>query len=124
MHYRQGKLTPRAQELRRNATKEENHLWYDFLCSYPVRFRRQFVIDCFIVDFYCAGAKLAIELDGSQHYEDDALAYDRRRTEFLNARGIAVLRFTNTEIKRQFPAVCEMIDNTVKERMGLPHGPF
>lgn len=117
MEYRDGKLTARAQKLRRDATREENHLWYDFLRTYPVQFRRQLAIDCFIVDFYCAGAKLAIELDGSQHYEDDALAYDKRRTEYLNERGIEVIRFTNTEINRQFSAVCEMIDNTVKERM-------
>ena len=59
----------RAQELRKNATKEENHLWYDFLRTYPVQFLRQKPFGPYIVDFYCHKAKLAIELDGSQHYE-------------------------------------------------------
>ena len=62
-------LLPAARELRKNMTREEKHLWYDFLRSYPVKIRKQHVLGKYIADFYCASAKLIIELDGSQHYE-------------------------------------------------------
>ncbi len=74
-------LTDNAKKLRKNMTKEERHLWYDFLRQYPVRFLRQKVIDNYIVDFYCAKAKLVIELDGGQHYEESIQRYDKIRTE-------------------------------------------
>ena len=57
-------------------TKEERHLWYDFLKQMPMNFKRQKVIGSDIVDFYCAAAKLAIELDGSQHYDDEGKTKD------------------------------------------------
>lgn len=110
------KLTPLAQHLRREATKEENRLWYDFLSPYPVRFRRQVVIGKYIVDFYCSSAKLAIELDGGQHYEDSALIRDDERTLWLQDNGIHVLRFLNSDIWNNFPEVCANIDSAVKER--------
>ena len=78
-------LTARARELRQNMTREERHLWYDFLKNYPVRFLRQKVIDGYIVDFYCASAKIAIELDGSQHYTDEGRVYDEERDRCLSA---------------------------------------
>ena len=110
-------LIPRAKELRREATPQENHLWYDFLRSYPVRFQRQKTIDRFIVDFYCHAAKLVIEIDGSQHYEPQGQAYDEERTAALAKYGLYVLRFSNREINTQFQAVCEMIDTAVKRRL-------
>ena len=64
-------LTPFAKQLRRDMTKEERRLWYDFLRTYPAHVYRQRVIGHYIVDFYCAEAKLVIELDGSQHYEPE-----------------------------------------------------
>ena len=73
-------LTANARLLRKNMTKEEKHLWYDFLKDYPVRFLRQKVIDSYIVDFYCHSARLIIELDGSQHYEEKGLIKDKIRT--------------------------------------------
>lgn len=79
----QGKLIPRAQELRKKATKQENHLWYDFLRDYPIRFQRQKTIDSFIADFYCHTARLIIELDGSQHYEEQGVERDKERTAIL-----------------------------------------
>ena len=112
-------LIQRAKELRKNATPQENHLWYDFLRSYPVRFQRQKTIDSFIADFYCHAAKLVIEIDGSQHYEQQGQAYDRERTAILEHYGLEVLRFSNRDINTSFQAVCEQIDNTVKRR--LPH---
>lgn len=110
--------TRRAQELRREATPQENHLWYDCLRLYPLQFRRQVPIDRFIVDFYCAKAKLVIEIDGSQHYEEQGQAYDSERTAVLNGYGLEVLRFSNREINTQFRAVCDHIHNTITERLG------
>ena len=113
----QEKLIPRAKELRKNATKQEKHLWYDFLCRYPVRFQRQKTIDHFIADFYCHAAKLVIELDGAQHYDEQGLARDKERTAILAEYGVEVLRFSNTEVENDFRRVCTMIDSAVQERM-------
>ena len=94
-------------------TKEERKLWYEYLRNYLYQFRRQVAFGNYILDFYCAAAKLGIELDGSQHYETDGLEYDNRRTAFLNRMGISVLRFTNTDVMRNLSRVCQMIDMTV-----------
>jgi len=91
-------------------TKEESLLWYRFLSKYPFRFRRQYVIGDYIVDFYCHQAKLVVELDGSQHYEPEEAEKDRIRTKYLESLGLHVLRFTNLEVLQQFRAVCEAID--------------
>ena len=111
------RLVGNAKVLRKNMTTEERHLWYDFLRTYPVRFLRQKVLGSYIVDFYCAQAKLVIELDGSQHYYDIYKANDKKRTAFLSGYGIDVLRIPNTEINRNFRGVCEGIDLEVKERI-------
>ena len=103
-----------ARELRKNQTKEEALLWYNFLSKYSPRFHRQYVIGNYIVDFYCHKAKLVVELDGSQHYEPADLEKDRLRTAYLKTRGLRVLRFTNLEVLRQFSAVCEMIDQEIR----------
>ncbi len=111
-------IRTRAQELRKNATKEENHLWYDFLRRYPVQFNRQKPFGPYIVDFYCDKAKLAVELDGSQHYQDEGPDYDRKRSRYLEREcGLLVLRFTNLDIQQNFEGVCEVLDRTVKERI-------
>ena len=110
-------LTDNARELRKNMTKEERHLWYDFLKDYPVRFLRQKVIDNYIVDFYCSKARLAIELDGSQHYEVKGVLKDRIRTEYIEKRNIMVIRFANTDIWENFSGVCQYIDLCVKEQI-------
>ena len=102
-------LTPFARRLRKDMTKEERHLWYDFLKQRPQTFRRQKVIGGYIVDFYCASAKLVIELDFSQHFDDAGIAEDRRRDQWLRAQGLTVVRYTNTEIKENFSGVCEDI---------------
>ena len=111
-----GKLIARAKKLRKDATPQENRLWYEFFRTYPVRFQRQKTIDNFIVDFYCHKAKLAVEIDGSQHYTEDGLAYDRERDATLSALGVLILRFSNTEVERNFQAVCEEIDRLVQTR--------
>ena len=108
----------RAQDLRKNQTKEENHLWYDFLKTYPVQFRRQYPIGCYYADFYCDKAKLVVELDGSQHYEPESMIADGQRTAFLEENGLRVVRFANTDIWKNFAGVCETIDKEVNRRMG------
>ena len=112
-----GKLVSRAKELRKCSTPQENHLWYDFLREYPLKFQRQKVVGNYILDFYCNRAKIAIEIDGSQHYEDDGRKYDDRRTEILEKQGIKVLRFSNYEINMSFDEVCENIDYEIKQRI-------
>ncbi len=109
-------IVPFAKELRKSMTKEERRLWYDFLRNYPIRFTRQKVLGRYIADFYCATAKLVIELDGSQHYEDVGLKNDEERTKYLENYGIKVIRFSNLDVLMNFEAVCTVIDNTVKER--------
>ena len=112
-------LIPFAKSLRRNATPQENHLWYDFLRNYTPRFQRQKTIGQFIVDFYCHEARLAIELDGSQHFTPEGHTYDEARTAAIETVGVTVLRFTNREIDSQFEAVCTAIDAAVRERLQL-----
>ena len=109
-----GNNIPSAKYLRKNATPQENHLWYDFLCNYEIRFQRQKAIDNFIADFYCHKAKLVIEIDGMQHYTDKSLAYDEFRTEILEGYDLTVIRFTNRQIDTKFEGVCSFIDNVVK----------
>ena len=109
-------LVKRAQMLRKNMTKEEARLWYQFLCRYPLRFRRQYVIGNYITDFYCHKARMVVELDGSQHYTPEEMEYDRKRTIYLESQGLKVLRFSNLDVIRQFHSVCESVDMAVKER--------
>ena len=94
-----------SQKLRKNMTKEERHLWYDFLKTYPVQFRRQSVIGSYITDFYCYRAKLVIELDGSQHCEPSDIQYNQMRTAYLQAQGLLVLRYSNLDIMKNFRGV-------------------
>jgi len=110
-------LTENAIKLRKNMTKEERHLWYDFLRNYPVRFLRQKVIDNYIVDFYCHDARLVIELDGSQHFEEKGLIKDRFRTEIIQNRNLLVIRIPNNAVTENFRGVCEYIDQIVKSRL-------
>jgi very-short-patch-repair endonuclease len=113
-------LTTNAKILRKNMTKEERHLWYDFLKSYPIRILRQKVIDNYIVDFYCHSARLIIELDGSQHCEEKGLLKDKIRTERIEQRNLTVIRIPNNEVNRNFEGVCQYIDNAVKESLRQP----
>ena len=112
-------LTSIAKTLRKNMTKEERHLWYDFLKDYPVRFLRQKVIDNYIVDFYCHEARLIIELDGSQHYSEQGELKDRIRTSVLEDRDLTVIRIPNNEVNQRFVEVCQYIDNTVRTAMDI-----
>ena len=106
-----------AKNLRKSATKQEKHLWYDFLSKHPIRFQRQKAIGEYIADFYCHDAKLVIELDGSQHYTDKGIEHDKIRTSELEKLGLIVLRFTNENIDKGFDNVCRIINETIVERM-------
>ena len=116
-------LLSNARNLRTNATKQENHLWYDFLRDYKPRFTRQRIAGNYILDFYCAKAKLAVELDGSQHYEENKIAYDKNRTTWLESLGIKVMRFTNIDVDRNFEGVCFAIDDMVRGLVDTTPGP-
>ena len=113
-----GEIVHLARNLRNSMTKEEKHIWYDFLRCYPVKFTRQKILGKYIADFYCAGAKLVIEIDGSGHYTESGKEHDIERARFLEEYGLKVIRFTNIDIHRNFKGVCSYIDMVVRERKG------
>ena len=110
-------LVPLAKQLRKEMTKEERHLWYDFLRTYPIRFSRQKVLGKYIADFYSAEAKLIVELDGSQHYDEGNAEKDTQRTAFLEGYGLTVIRIPNNEVSKNFRGVCEYIDAAVRQSL-------
>ena len=111
------KLVPFAKELRKNMTKEERHLWYDYLRNYPVKFTRQKVMGKYIADFYCAKTNIVVELDGSQHYEDVGIINDKNRTHYLEQYGIKVIRVSNLDVLKNFEGVCIYIDDAVQQSL-------
>ena len=112
--YYNGDYKPLSQKLRREMTSQEKHLWYDFLKPHPVTFRRQKQFGHYIVDFYCASAKLVVELDGSQHYEPEGKQCDADRDRYLSSLGLTMLRFSNADVDRHFDGVCAAIDRAVR----------
>ena len=111
------RLNGRAKELRHEMTPQERKLWYAFLRDYPIKIYKQRVIEFFIVDFYCAEAKLAIELDSSQHYTEQGKCYDKERTAMIEAYGVQVLRFSNREVDSNLAGVCQTIAQTIHTRL-------
>ena len=111
-----------ARNLRKKMTPEERKLWYEYLRTYPLRIMRQRPIDRYIVDFYCAKAKLVIELDGSQHFEPEGSAYDQERDRVLYRFGIRVIRIPNNEVRQNFRGVCAYIDREIQKRIAAPFG--
>lgn len=103
-----------AKMLRKNMTPQERKLWYLFLRKYPVKIYKQRIIESFIVDFYCASARLVIEIDGSQHFTEQGIEYDKERSAIIEGYGLKVLRFTNYEVDTAFSNVCETIDSAIK----------
>ena len=103
-------LISRARKLRKNATPEENKLWYQYLSKQTNRCLRQKILGNYIVDFYCPKKKIAIELDGSQHYTEHGINYDNKRTKVLKNNNVQVIRITNNEIKNNFEGVCEYLN--------------
>ena len=109
-------LLPLARTLRKNMTPQEKKLWYLFLRNYPVKIYRQRIIGSCIVDFYCASAKLVIEIDGSQHYTNEGYSRDWKRSDYLESCGLQVMRFTNREVDRHPESVCAEIDRTIRSK--------
>ena len=105
---------PLAKALRKDMTPWERKLWYDYLRAYPVRFQRQKAIGDYIADFYCAKARLVIELDGSGHYTDRQTEADEIRTKALEGMNLTVLRVCNLDVDRNFAGVCQQIDQAVR----------
>ena len=108
---------PLAKALRKNMTPWERKLWYDFLRNYPVRFQRQKAIGNYIADFYCAKARLIIELDGGGHYTPEQAEKDEQQTNELNAMNLTVVRICNLDIDRNFYGVCEYVDRLVQNSL-------
>ncbi len=108
---------PLAKVLRKNMTPWERKLWYDFLRDYPVRFQRQKAIGNYIADFYCAKARLIIELDGGGHYTPEQARKDEQRTNEMNAMNLTVVRICNLDIDRNFRSVCEYVDRLVQNSL-------
>ncbi len=102
-------LRKRSREMRKEMTKEEAKLWYKCLRNFPMRVHRQRMFDPYIVDFYIAERRLAIEIDGTQHYLEDGKSHDEARDAYLNSIGVTVLRFGNNEVNKQFDSVCQAI---------------
>ena len=110
---------PLAKQLRKEMTPEERKLWHLFLKSYPVRFRRQATIANYIVDFYCPQAKVVVEIDGTQHFENEGLQKDTQRTEHLESLGLQVIRFSNRQINEEFDGVCQCVDSIIHKEESL-----
>ena len=106
-------------------TKEEKHLYYDFLNKLPIQVKRQKSIDQYIVDFYIPCAKVVIEIDGAQHYEPQNRSADIERDSKLKKLGITVLRYTNIDINKNFDGVTIDILNKIGltfEDLKIDHG--
>lgn len=114
-------MLPRARELRREMTAQERKLWYLFLRKYPAKIYKQRIIDSFIVDFYCASAKLVVEIDGSQHYTEQGQAYDAERSACLLRYGLQVIRFSNADVDHRFDMVCAAIHTAIQTRKAGGH---
>ena len=110
-----GKNIVLAKNLRKRATPQEKHLWYDFLKNHEIRFQRQRAIGEYIIDFYCPTLKIAIEIDGIQHYYQEGIAKDKFRTEYLNKQGIQVIRITNKQIDNDFTWICKYLDTEIQK---------
>ncbi len=110
-------LTESAKFLRNNMTKEEKHLWYDYLRKCPVKFSRQKILERYIADFYSAEANIVIELDGAQHFEKENRIYDEKRTEFLEKYGLKIIRIPNGEINNNFEGICKYLDKQIEQSL-------
>ena len=108
---------PLAKELRKNMTPWERKLWYEFLRGYPIRFQRQKSIGNYIVDFYCAKARLVIELDGGGHYSSLQQQKDNVRTKELESMNLKVIRICNKDIDKNFAGVCEYINSVLEKSL-------
>jgi len=102
-------LIAQARSMRKGLTPAEKKLWIGLLRDFKFRILRQRPIDNFIVDFYCPKMKLVIEIDGAGHFNDEGKALDQERTEILKAYGLRVVRFSDNDVMKHFPGVCNRI---------------
>jgi very-short-patch-repair endonuclease len=109
-------LIENARDLRKTMPPAERRLWFDGLRTLKQKFRRQRPIGSYIVDFYCAEARLIVELDGATHDCDSAQQYDAARTAFLESLGLRVIRFSNEDVLRNLEGVLVEIVCVVGER--------
>ena len=112
-------MKKRKKELRQHMTPEEKHLWYDFFKHFNEQgpeFIHQKIIDHYIVDFFCFELDLIIEIDGGQHFTEAGRAYDAARTKKLQYWGFEVIRYSNREVNKNFPGVCQDIINRIEEK--------
>ena len=113
-----------AVEMRKNQTDEEKKVWYQILKGRTPKFHRQRIIGNYIVDFYCPQLRLAIEIDGYQHFYEENIEYDNKRTEYIESQDIYILRFENTEVNKDIEYVRFIIDNACDARIkGIPISP-
>jgi very-short-patch-repair endonuclease len=110
-------LRARARDLRRDPTPAERKLWFEFLSTHFEKFTRQKPLGRYVADFYCARHRLVIELDGDSHFADASERYDKARTDVLAGWGIAVIRFSNSEVLQQFEAVCAKIEEALARQL-------
>ena len=105
--------------LRNNLTPAEATLWKHIKNKqiYNIQWRRQFSIGTYILDFYCPKAKLAIELDGKEHYTIAGDKYDCERDIFISSKGIKILRYENKDIWESFERVVEEINKELQHRI-------
>ena len=110
------RLKSPSRDLRRNPTRAERKLWYEFLRDLPQKFTRQKPLGGYIADFYCSGQRLVIEIDGDSHFNEAAEHYDARRTAMIETFGLRILRFTNADVMQQFEGVCQRIEAALMEK--------
>ncbi|NEQ65287.1 MAG: endonuclease domain-containing protein [Symploca sp. SIO2D2] len=125
--YNRASEKAKRQQLRRNMTKAEFRLWQKIKGKQlaGVKFRRQYSVDRFIVDFYCTELKLAIEVDGESHFREGVQEYDKERQAFIESVGIRFLRFTNDEVYGDLEEVLERIVQKIGElQNSLPSPPY
>ena len=108
--------------LRNNSTKAEQLLWEELKNKkfHSIKFRRQYSVGRYILDFYSIQLRLGVELDGKVHEDKDAIDYDSKRTEYLSLRKIKVIRFTNNDIYSSISEVLNVIKNEIEKSNNLP----
>ena len=112
-------LKNRASEMRGHMTPQETLLWNYCLKRLPVQVYRQYVIESYIVDFFCRKTRLVIEVDGAQHRSLEGMKYDEKRSNRIEKYDILVIRFSNADIEHNLKNVGQYIENIIQERLRL-----
>lgn len=118
--YKNPAMKERAGELRGHMTPQETLLWNYCLKHLPVQIYRQYVIESYIVDFFCRKARLVIEVDGAQHRSLEGMKYDEKRSSRIEKYDILVIRFSNLDIEHNLKNVGQYIENIIRERLQSP----